>query len=198
MSPVATTTEILLDCDNTCCVCHDPRAAPLRVHRIDGKRSNRAMTNLAVLCPRCHADAHIKGRTGRGLGPDLVRRHTIDWVASVQENRLRSPWKELMSWSVPKGSPDAVTRIRSEPFSVSGPWRTSYGTRIARKHHGHLRILVFREGELEPFQEVADITDHTRSWWHREGYRIKDTGTFTVEIHANTDWWWVRIERLQQ
>jgi hypothetical protein len=198
MSPTDITTQILFDCDNTCCVCRDPKAAPLHVHHIDGKRSNDAITNLAVLCNRCHADAHTKGRTGRILSPDVLRRHRSEWIAAVRENRLRSPWTELLSWSAPKGSRYTVKRVHSEPFTVKGPWRVLYGGRPSKRFHGHLKISVFRPKDSEPCIQVADIVDSTRSWWNRDGYVIKDTGEFTVGIHADADWWWARVEYLRQ
>ena len=198
MSPLTPATRALFDSESTCCVCHDSKREPLQVHHIDGKRTNNVLGNLAALCNRCDKDAHKKGRAGRPLPPDVIRKYRDAWLEEVRRNKDQSGWTDLMGWAAQEGSSATVKRFRSEPFTVSSPWRMSYGVRVARRWRGHFKINLFREGESEPLEEIENIKDYSTAYWNRGGYVIEDTGTFTLTIRANTEWWWVRIEVQQQ
>lgn len=52
-----------------CCRCgYDKYPRILVVHHVDGNRKNGLISNLEILCPNCHAEAHLKTGNKR-LGP---------------------------------------------------------------------------------------------------------------------------------
>jgi len=115
-------------------------------------------------------------------------------ISDIRLGEREPSWHTLMSFNVEKGRPDAIKSFRTRPFKVAGRWRIRYGARPARRPDGHLRIVVYREGERQPFLQVANVTDSSRITRNREGYPIEEQGTFVVQVDAVTSWWWMHID----
>ena len=78
--------EVLFASDRTCCVCRE-RGKTVQIHHIDENPSNNVFENLAVLCPECHNETHVKGGFGRQLNSDLVIKYRNEWI-----DRVRTRW----------------------------------------------------------------------------------------------------------
>ena len=72
--------RVLFESDRTCCICRD-RSRPVKIHHIDGNRSNNERSNLAVVCDPCHTLAHTNFPFSRNLAPDQVRLYDETWRA---------------------------------------------------------------------------------------------------------------------
>ena len=122
------------------------------------------------------------------------------WIAPAvhMEEKPTQPtepgWQTVQSWNVKEGSPEARTRLRTEPFTFAGRWRVRYGTRPARTKDGHFRIRVYRQDEKNPFRQIADVTDSSKITRNRDGVMIDEPGTFVLEVDADTEWWWLHVD----
>jgi hypothetical protein len=62
---------------HTCCICRERK--DVRIHHIDGKRSNNDPETLLVVCENCHSDVHSKPGFGRRFTRGEVRIYKKNW-----------------------------------------------------------------------------------------------------------------------
>jgi hypothetical protein len=109
----------LLDHSNhVCCICKGTKGTSYIIHHIEeySKTQDNSYSNLAVLCPNDHDDAHKQGKSlTMKLTPDLIRKAKKKWEKESRTIKIRSalakhssgrnkdwkkvnPFKELQSY----------------------------------------------------------------------------------------------------
>ena len=75
------------DFNYVCGMCGLDAAAILQIHHVDGDHNNPDVDNLMLLCPNCHASAHVKPhkRFDRPNNLDFLG----DWGIKFDSSRLR-------------------------------------------------------------------------------------------------------------
>lgn len=94
---IATIRKLMIDSQQTCCVCN-VRGRPIVIHHIKDWAESRSHeeSNLVVLCLNCHGEAHTTHSLSVNLTADLVRTHKQNWYQTVNRNRAASAKAKLV------------------------------------------------------------------------------------------------------
>jgi len=111
--PARIADEVLFRNRNVCCICHQPG---VQIHHINGKHSDNALSNLAILCTNHHDEASAARRLTKNLRPALVRKYKLNWESRVA---LEQEALKRKSWKVPRDSYQIRFEIKKTVFSLS-------------------------------------------------------------------------------
>lgn len=122
--------EAVIAAERMCCVCRTAGGG-IQIHHIDEDPENNDPSNLAVLCPRHHSEAHMRGGFGRQLDARHVTHHRDTWNAIVRHRRQldSSARAEAADDSDPDEEPllAFLREILTIDFSWEGPFWGEFG-----------------------------------------------------------------------